>query len=98
MNTERRIQLIEITPNELANLISECVKTHIQELITATNKEQSKTESDLLTRKETADFFKVSLVTVHQWVNNGIIHPFKIGSKTYFKKSELITLFKNQSK
>jgi len=98
MNTERKIQLFEVSPNELVNLISECVKTHIQELVTATNKEQPKTESDLLTRKETADFFKVSLVTVHSWVNSGLIRPLKIGNKTYFKKSELIKVVESSNR
>jgi len=97
MNTERRIQLIEITPNELANLISESVKTHIQELVNATNKEQPKDENDLLTRKEASEFLKISLVSLHSWMNEGIIKSYKVGNKTYFKKSELLNLF-NKSK
>ena len=84
------IQMIQVTPNELANLISESVRTQIQELVNASTKEQPKTENDLLSRKETADFFKVSVVSIHTWMKDGIIKPYKIGNRTYFKKSELL--------
>lgn len=94
----QQIQLFQVTPNELAQLISESVKTQIQELVNATNKEQPKDENDLLSRKETADFFKVSLVTVHSWVNSGLIRPLKMGNKTYFKKSELINVVESSNR
>ena len=92
------IQMIQVTPNELANLISESVKTQIQELINATNKEQPKDVNDLLSRKETAEFFKVSLVSIHSWMKDGIIKPYKVGNRTYFKKSELITVVESSNR
>ena len=92
------IQMIQVTPNELANLMSECVNSQIQELINATNKEQLKDENDLLSRKETADFFKVSLVSIHSWMKDGIIKPYKVGNRTYFKKSELINVVESSNR
>ncbi len=94
----QQIQLFQVTPNELANLISESVKTQIQELVNATNKEQPKDENDLLSRKETADFFKVSLVSIHAWMKDGIIKPYKVGNRTYFKKSELINVVESSNR
>ena len=90
--------MIQVTPNELANLISESVKTQIQELVNATNKEQPKDVNDLLSRKETAEFFKVSLVSIHSWMKDGIIKPYKVGNRTYFKKSELITVVESSNR
>ena len=50
-----------------------------------------------LTRKETAEFFNVSVNCINNWVNNGILKAYKVGQRTYFKKSELIeVVFKNQ--
>ena len=92
------IQMIQVTPNELANLISESVKTQIQELVNATNKGQPKDVNDLLSRKETAEFFKVSLVSIHSWMKDGIIKPYKVGNRTYFKKSELITVVESSNR
>jgi hypothetical protein len=92
------IQMIQVTPNELANLISESVKSQIQELINATNKEHPKDVNDLFSRKETAEFFKVSLVSIHSWMKDGIIKPYKVGNRTYFKKSELITVVESSNR
>ncbi len=94
----QQIQLFQVTPNELAHLISESVKTQIQELVNATNKEQPKDENDLLSRKETAEFFKVSLVSIHAWMKDGIIKPYKVGNRTYFKKSELINVVESSNR
>lgn len=92
------IQMIQVTPNELANLISESVKSQIQELVNATNKEQPKAENDLLSRKETADFFKVSFVSIHKWMKDDIIKPYKVGNRTYFKKSELMNVVESSNR
>lgn len=50
-----------------------------------------------LTRKETAEFFKISLYTVHSWMRKGIIKPYKAGNRTYFKQSELIEVLNNSN-
>ncbi len=94
----QQIQLFQVTPNELANLISESVKSQIQELVNASTKEQPKTENDLLSRKETATFFKVSLVSIHAWMKDGIIKPYKVGNRTYFKKSELLNVIDSSNR
>lgn len=94
----QQIQLFQVTPNELANLISESVFTQIQEMVNASTKEQPKTENDLLSRKETADFFKVSLVSIHAWMKDGIIKPYKVGNRTYFKKSELLNVVESSNR
>jgi hypothetical protein len=92
------IQMIQVTPNELAYLISESVRTQIQELVNSNNKEQPKDQNDLLSRKETAEFFKVSLVSIHSWMKDGIIKPYKVGNRTYFKKSELINVVESSNR
>ncbi len=92
------IQLIQVTPIELANIISESVKAQIQELVNVAKTEQPQEQNDFLTRKETAQFFKVSLVSIHQWMNDGIIKPYKVGNRTYFKKSELIIVVESSNR
>ena len=34
----------------------------------------------LMTRQEVADFFKVSLVTVHDWIKKGWLKSYRIGN------------------
>jgi hypothetical protein len=49
-----------------------------------------------LTRKETAQFFKVSLNCINDWSKKGILQPFKVGQRTYFKRSDLLQVMFNQ--
>jgi hypothetical protein len=84
------IQLIQVTPEELVTMITESVKNHFQELSKKMEVKTTSIEKEFLTRKETAQLFQISLVTIHEWQNNGILKPYKMGNRTYFKYSELL--------
>ena len=83
------IQFIQTTPTELANLVIDAVR---QELKTLNRhvEHPSTPVKELLTRKETAQLFAVSLVTIHDWCNSGILKPYKVGNRTYFKRVEVM--------
>ena len=84
-----RIQFIEIQPSELADLINRGVEENIKTLIQELS-ERKEAGSEFLTRKETARFFGTSLVTLHDWSKKGLITPYKMGNRIYFKRSELV--------
>lgn len=44
---------------------------------------------DLLTISEACDYLKVKQNTIHRWKRNKTIPYQKIGTRTYFKKSDL---------
>lgn len=92
-----QIQLIQVTPAELADIISENVKAQLKELFVEMHGTPKEDEHEFLTRKETAALFKVSLVTVHDWSNNGILKPYKLGNRTYYKYSELLEALFNSN-
>lgn len=46
-------------------------------------------EGKLLTKKEAADFMRVSLRTFSSYVKNGLIPAYKIGRKMLIKESDL---------
>ena len=93
-----QIQFIGTSPTELASLIADGISKHIENL----NRFKSSSEIDALkevmTRKETAELFSVSMVTIHDWVNSGIIKPYKVGNRTYFKRSELLSVMDSSNK
>lgn len=82
------VQFVQITADELANLINEQVKKNLSEL----KKEFLSKEADdeLLTREQTADFLQVDVSTLYLWAKKGKIKPYGIGKRRYFKRSELI--------
>ncbi|MDO5665137.1 MAG: helix-turn-helix domain-containing protein [Bacteroidia bacterium] len=47
------------------------------------------TGTDYITRKEVARLFRVSVVTVHDWTNKGILTAYKIGNKVFYKRPEV---------
>ena len=79
---------IEADQTEFGNLIRQVVKEALNEQKKCYN---HKPEQKLLSRKEAADFLKVSLVTLHDWSNKDLIKPYKLGNRTYFKLEELLT-------
>jgi hypothetical protein len=93
------IQLIQVTPNELVNLIVESVKTQIQELSSQLKGAQlTKENKEFLNRSETAKLFGVSLPTIHLWQNNGILKVYKMGNRCFFRYSELLDTLYNSNR
>jgi hypothetical protein len=85
-----KITIVEVKPDELKSFISESVKIGIKEFLeTDTKKEQPKTD-EFLTRKETATFFRVSLPTIHQWTKVKLLKVYKVGNRSFYKKSDLV--------
>lgn len=43
----------------------------------------------VIDRQEVADMFGISLVTLHQWMKEGILPYYTLNRRVYFKKSEI---------
>jgi excisionase family DNA binding protein len=51
---------------------------------------QPKEPIELMTRQEVADFFQISLVTVHDWTKKELLKSYRIGNRVRYKRSEII--------
>ena len=71
--------------DELRELVQECVNNGLGSITIPT-----KESSDLIKAKEACEFLQVSKVTLYNWMNENIIPSYYIGSRLYFKKSELV--------
>jgi len=89
--------MTQLTPAELTNLINEGLKSHIENLFKQ-HSEHRETGKEFLTRKETAEFFDISLVCLHDWIKKGIVTPYKTGNRTYFNRAELVQKLFNSNK
>lgn len=63
------------------------IKASIHEEFENFNPRQEK--QDLITSSEACEFLRISKVTMHKWINERKIQPYYLGSKLYFKRSEL---------
>jgi len=82
---EKKQLFTNFSSDELRELIQECVNQGLE-----TSFEQSKESSDLIKAKEAGELLQVSKVTLYNWMNDGVITGYYLGSRLYFKKSELI--------
>jgi hypothetical protein len=90
-----QVQFIQVSPQELATLIQESVK---QSLPTPLIPLIEPKQKEILTRIETANLFSISLVCLHDWVKKKILKPYKVGNKTYFKRSEVLGVLSSSNK
>lgn len=58
------------------------------------NQPPSSQEDDLLTREETCKFLKIDSSTLWSWTNKGKVQAYGIGSRRYYRKSELLESLK----
>ena len=80
------IQFISTSPEELLSAIVEGVKVQMEEL----KKDfQPKDPNQFLTRAETAKLLKIDLSTLHQWTKQKKLCSYGIGSRVYYKLSEV---------
>ena len=88
MNTQI---LISLSPEELKNLLSSCIKSELQDYH---NKEPPPKDDSLMTRKEAAAYLMVSLPTIIRYERAGYIASFRVGNKIRFKKSQVYSSLK----
>lgn len=91
-------QITTVTPDELVHLISESVTARFKEFSKHSQDNVPKDENDFLTRKQTAELFQVSLVTIHDWSKSGILKVYKMGNRSYYKRSELLETLYNSNR
>tara|TARA_B100000378_G_C18050338_1_gene413086 strand:+ start:2755 stop:3027 length:273 start_codon:yes stop_codon:yes gene_type:complete len=88
------MQTLQITlPESVINDL-ESIK---QKLVDLESNFTPKEPDDFLSRKETATLLKISLVTLHQWSNDGILRPMKMGNRTYFSRKEIEKVMYNSN-
>jgi excisionase family DNA binding protein len=82
---EKKQFFTSISSDELKEMIQDCINQELGKFPS-----QSKETSDLIKAKEASELLQVSKVTLYNWMNDGVITGYYLGSRLYFKKSELI--------
>jgi predicted DNA-binding transcriptional regulator AlpA len=79
------IQLIQITPEELSDLIGKGVKSHFDEL----KGNLQPHPEQLLTRTQTAKLLQIDKSTLWHWTKAQKIISYGIGNRVFYKRSEI---------
>jgi excisionase family DNA binding protein len=71
---------------ELSTLLDEKFETLLGRI---TSQQAPQKSDELLTRKDAAKYLGISLTTLWQWTNDGIVTGHRIAARVRYKKSEL---------
>jgi len=91
----RTIQLIQLSVQDLTDLISNCVAKEIDKLGKVIQLHPIQPQEELLTREETSKLLKLSYTTLWKHSKNGVLTAKKIGHKVFYLRSEVITKLNN---
>lgn len=81
MTNEKQI-FTNISEDRFKELIREVVRDEITQL------NRNETE-DLIKAKDVCDYLQVSKVTLYKWLKQGKVTGYYLGSRLFFKKSEI---------
>jgi len=91
----------DFTAVQIQGITAEQLLQKFADLETKLNKLQSNTSTTptekLITRYEVCELLTISLVTVHNWVNAGILTAYRIGNKVRFKESEVLNALQSKN-
>lgn len=82
-------------PNKAEMLITELTKEELRQIIKdeiscALTLQSPVIVDDLLSRKDTAKYFGITLPTLNAWEKRGYIEATRYGSRVYFSKSQIL--------
>ncbi|MFK7031603.1 helix-turn-helix transcriptional regulator [Flavobacterium oreochromis] len=83
--------LVQLSVGDLQHLIKEAVKEELNKLteVIKLNPKESEQDSNLLTRKQTAELLKVSETTLFLWSRDNVLPNKKIGNRVYYLKTDV---------
>lgn len=87
-----QILLQGISLDQLTQKVTESVTSKLKEREQDTPKGE-----EYLTRTATAKLLSISLPTLHDWVKKHLLIAYRMGNRTYFKRSEIDAFFNKQS-
>lgn len=93
MATQHIIQIECISVEQFKNELL----TEIKLLLETFNNLQTE-QDEILSREQTAELLKISLVTLWKWTKTDIIPAYRIGYKVRYKKSEVLASLKPKNR
>jgi excisionase family DNA binding protein len=84
------IILQQISINELTDIISSKIRAQFEEI----NLSKKSELPELLTRKQTANYLGISLVSLYHWTKDGKLQSYQISGRIRYKRDEVLNAIK----
>lgn len=79
---------ISVTPKGQLKAVQEMLEKMHSDLQDLKKNLQPKEPQKLLSKKETAGLFNITLSTLDRWSDQGILQRYSIGNRIYYKRTE----------
>ncbi|SHG04900.1 helix-turn-helix domain-containing protein [Dysgonomonas macrotermitis] len=83
------------TMGDIEQMIGRVIDNRLDKLKSITSTPVESKQENLFTRKETSERLKISLVTLNNWTNIGIIKAKRIGTRVRYTESAIEEALKN---
>ncbi len=80
------VLLSSISLDQLHDSIQQIIRSELKR-----EREKSVYNKIYLSRREVSDLLKVSLVTIHNWTNQGILKKYKISGQVRYRMDEVLS-------
>ena len=80
------MQFIQLSTEELKTIFIEVIKTELDDV---KKHLQPKEPNRYLTRQDVAKMLDIDLSSVHNWSKKGILQPYQISGRVYYKLEEI---------
>lgn len=81
----KKIQIEGFTADEFFSKVNHMIDNALENKNSPSNKK----EVTLLTKAQTAKFFSISLRSLHNWNQSGILKPYTISNRVYYRSDEI---------
>ncbi|NQY11906.1 MAG: helix-turn-helix domain-containing protein [Flavobacteriales bacterium] len=89
------IKIVSMNKEELGSIIEEKVRLVIKEKSDSNSDPVNNDVRKLLSRKDVAEIFDVTLVTISHWCKKGILNPIRMETRVYFLVDDINNLLLN---
>jgi len=87
---EKRIQLLEISLEDITNIIKEAVSTELQKLSESGGFRMTDEGERLLSREQACELLQIDPSSLWRWTNKGKIKAYGIGNRRFYKYNEIM--------
>lgn len=96
MQEKKHEMLVQLSTNDFLQLVKEAVKEELNKItnVIQLNPKEKENESELLTRKQTAELLNVSETTLFLWNRDKVLEHKKLNNRVYYIKSEVLNKLK----
>jgi hypothetical protein len=92
---KRTVQLIQLSVQDLKDLISSCLASEVEKLGKVIQLNPIQSEEELLTREETSKLLKLSYTTLWKHDKTGILPAKKLGHKVFYLRADVMNKLNN---